>query len=557
MIKTLLFSGLLLFSFIACSFAQTLGTLQNSSESLQGYTFFSPFNSTRAYMVDNCGRLVNQWDRGTRPGLAAYFLDNGLMLRTYKPSTAGPFTSASNSGGLELVDWDNNTVWSYEFNTPTWISHHDAIQMPNGNFLVLTWDLVYANELIEMGRDPNEIAPEGYMWSERIIEVEPIGNNDMNIVWQWEIRDHYIQDFDPTKMNYGVVSDHPELFNINLPELSSSNSNSSRDWNHMNAIDYNPALDQILISVRNSDEIWIIDHSTTTAEAATHSGGTYGKGGDILYRWGNAAAYNRGTNDDQKLFGQHGVNWIKDGLEDAGKIMIYNNGNGRPGPDYSTVEILTPPQDSIGGYILPVSEPFGPENSEVIYGEQSGETFYSPYLSNAERLPNGNTLVNAGSPGSIFEITPERAIVWDYLIPLNGDSPYIQGQNPNNNSTFRAYRFPADFQGFEGVDLTPGGTIELGNSPVNCEIFTSIDELERASQIEMTYDFLTHTLKVENPYSLPLVLSVFDVSGRRVFEQNTKLIQENIQLPNWNKGLYFAHIISERGTRLTKKILVF
>jgi hypothetical protein len=155
------------------------------------------------------------------------------MLRTYKPAPAGPFTSASNAGGLELVDWDNNTVWSYEFNTPTWISHHDAVYMPNGNMLVLTWDLVYTDELIEMGRDPDEIAPEGYMWSERIIEVEPIGSNDMNIVWQWEVKHHYIQDFDSTKLNYGVVADHPELFNINLPELSSSNSNSSRDWNHL------------------------------------------------------------------------------------------------------------------------------------------------------------------------------------------------------------------------------------------------------------------------------------------------------------------------------------
>ena len=78
--------------------AQTLGTLHNSEKSLQGYTFFSPFSSTNAYLVDNCGHLINQWNRGTRPGLAAYFLENGLMLRTYKPNPIGPFTSASNAG---------------------------------------------------------------------------------------------------------------------------------------------------------------------------------------------------------------------------------------------------------------------------------------------------------------------------------------------------------------------------------------------------------------------------------------------------------------------------
>jgi len=153
--------------------SQTIGTIQHEEDSQVGYTFFSPFSGTKAYLVDNCGRLVNEWTRGTRPGLSAYFLDNGLMFRTYKVNTTGPFTSASNAGGLELVDWDNNTVWQWELNTPTQLSHHDAVYMPNGNILVLTWELVYTDDLIEFGRDPDEIANEGYMWSERILELEP------------------------------------------------------------------------------------------------------------------------------------------------------------------------------------------------------------------------------------------------------------------------------------------------------------------------------------------------------------------------------------------------
>lgn len=59
----------------------------------------------------------------------------------------------------------------------------------------------------------------------------------------------------------------------------------------MNGIDYNPVLDQIALSTHNLNEWYIIDHSTTTAEAATSSGGNSGKGGDLLYRWGNPAAY--------------------------------------------------------------------------------------------------------------------------------------------------------------------------------------------------------------------------------------------------------------------------
>ena len=465
--------------------SQTVGVTEYQPEALEGYSFFSPFSGTKAYLVDNCGNLINEWDRGTRPGLSAYFLENGLMMRTFKPTLNGPFTSASNAGGIELVDWNNNTVWTYQINTSDHLSHHDAVMMPNGNILTLSWKLVYTDEIVEMGRNPSEIATEGYMWSERIMELEPIGTNDANVVWEWNIYDHYIQDFDDTKSNFGVVSEHPELFDINVPELDSDNSNSTRDWNHFNAIDYNEELDQILISARNSDEIWIIDHSTTTEEAATHEGGTYGQGGDILFRWGNPNTYDQAEISDQKLFGQHGVNWIKEGLEDAGKILIYNNGNQRPGPDFSQIDIIDPAQSSPGFYEKELSTPWGPSSASTIYGDLSSETFYSPYFSNAQRLPNGNTLVNAGSPGNVFEITTDRQVVWQYIIPLFGDFPADQGDNVNNNGTFRTYKYPVDYPGFEGLDLTPGEPIE-GN-PLSCEILVKTIE---QPILEFTHKYL-------------------------------------------------------------------
>jgi hypothetical protein len=37
--------------------------------------------------------------------------------------------------------------------------------------------------------------------------------------------------------------------------------------------------------------LWVIDHQTTTAQAASHTGGRYNKGGDLLYRWGNPQTY--------------------------------------------------------------------------------------------------------------------------------------------------------------------------------------------------------------------------------------------------------------------------
>jgi hypothetical protein len=536
---------------------ETLGLTLATEGNYQGYTFFSPFSGTKAYLVGPCGKLVNEWDRGTRPGLAAYFLDNGLVFRTYKITPQGPFTSASNAGGLELVDWNNNTIWSYEINTPTQLSHHDAVYMPNGHILVLTWELVYTDELIALGRNPSEIAPQGFMWSERILELEPVGNNDANIVWEWQIKDHYIQDFDPTKQNYGTIASHPERFDINLPELASSNSNSSRDWNHFNAIDYNPFLDQIVISVRNSDEIWILDHSTTTEEAAGSSGGRYGKGGDLLYRWGNAAAYQRGEAEDQKLFGQHGVHWIREGLQDEGKILIYNNGNGRPGPDFSTVEVLLPTQNNDGGYPQPDTEPFGPPAAEWSYGGLAEEYFYSPYLSNAQRLPNGNTLVNAGSPGQIFEITPDKEKVWEYIIPLNGDFPLEQGQNPGGNSTFRAYKFGAEYSGFEGVDLQSGSVIESGGNDTPCQLISNTDDLDPPSSA-VYYDQRSRQIVVSNETPVNYHARLLDVNGREIFSQQIRRGAVSIPVSaSWPAGFYVLQLNNGNTPALIYKMILY
>lgn len=60
--------------------------------------------------------------------------------------------------------------------------------------------------------------------------------------------------------------------------------------------------------------------------------------------------------------------------------------------------------------------------------------FYSPYISSAQRLPNGNTLITEGSNGRLFEVTAEHELVWEYV------SPYTDGRN--TNMVYRSYRVP-------------------------------------------------------------------------------------------------------------------
>lgn len=547
-----LFALLAIYTFSG-STQNTLGTIYNSSEALDGYTFFSPFSGTKAYMVDNCGRLVNVWDRGTRPGLAAYFLDNGMMLRTYKVSPVGPFTSASNAGGLELVDWDNNTVWSYEFNTSNMLSHHDAVMMPNGNILLLTWELITADELITLGRDPTEISAMGFAWNEKIIEIRPIGNDDIEMVWEWKMKDHYIQDFDDSKDNFGIVGDHPELFDINLPDIYGSDSHAYADYNHFNAIDYNVDLDQILISVRNSDEIWVIDHSTNSAEAATHQGGKYGKGGDILYRWGNPAAYRNGSLSDQQLFGQHGANWIRDANGNH-RILLFNNGNGRVGSDYSTGEIIDPPFDTSNNYVL-TEKSYGPEAPTWIYGEDIDQRKLSSFLSNTQLLPNGNILMNYGSLGEFIEIDENENIVWQYIIPLSGDNAGAQGQRPTNNATFRAYKFNKDFGGFDGIDIEIGETIERGTDTSECDLFTSIDDIDHSAGFAYTHNM---QLVLQSNSTSTGMLTLYNMSGKRVYNQANVSSNTSIHMSHLNQGLYLVLLRDDSGRFLfSGKISLF
>jgi hypothetical protein len=185
------------------------------------------------------------------------------------------------------------------------------------------------------------------------------------------------------------------------------------DWMHCNTVDYNAQRDEIVLTSHNLHEIYVIDHSTTTAEAAGHTGGRRGKGGDILYRWGNPQVYGRGTSADRVFYVAHGANWIPSGLPGAGDIIVLNNGD-RSGSsnDYSVITQITPPLDSAGGYYIGPDSAFGPTSPTWSYGP--GTSFYSQHLGGAYRLPNGNTFAILGTSGRFVEVTEDGEVVWQY-----------------------------------------------------------------------------------------------------------------------------------------------
>ena len=431
---------------------QTVGLFLHEEGTSEGYTLFKPLRYGTAYLIDNEGRAVHSWETGG--GQTPYLLPDGSVIRTA-------------AGGVRQLSWDGAPVW--QFNPAVGLGHHDLAVLPNGNVLMIVREVHSAAEAIAAGRDPALLA-DNALWTDFIIEVEPTGATTGNVVWEWYPWDHLVQDRDPAKVNFGVVADHPELIDINFSD--SSRPLGEADWHHTNAIDYNEEFDQIVVSVRHFSELWVIDHSTTTEQAAGHTGGDSGEGGDLLYRWGNPQAYRAGDASDQQLFLQHDTQWIDPGLPGEGNILVFNNGNGRPGANYSSIEEIVPPVDSLGNYALTLGQPYGPATPTWTYAAANPTDFYSWFISGAIRLPNGNTLIDAGAQGTFFEVTPDGTTVWEYVNPVTGDGPLKQGSPISTlgfaagNIVFRAYRYSPDYPAFVGRDLSPGAPIELPKKDV-------------------------------------------------------------------------------------------
>ncbi len=402
------FIAILLFGtcFIPLSLTQKVNqNYENFTISEESQILFAPMYSTTTYLINKNGNVNHTWSSNYAPGEAAYMLEDNTILRAIKIAPSG----AGAGGGIQKFDWDGTKIWDFTYYTSDYLSHHDIEPLPNGNVLMIAWEYKTRNEAIGEGRDPlklqgNTVKPD------HVIEVEPTGPTSGDIVWEWHVWDHLIQDYDPTKNNYGVVADHPELIDINYGDIRA-------DWLHTNSIDYNEELDQIILSVRNFNEIWVIDHSTTTEEAAGHTGGNSGKGGDILYRWGNPKAYHAGNTGDQKLFFQHDATWIEQGCPGEGNILVFNNGANRPGSKYSSIDEIEPPVDSNGNYSLEPGQSYEPEEQTWIYSAENPTDFYSNYVGGAQRLSNGNTLICEGSKGKFFEVTYNKEKIWEYINP--------------------------------------------------------------------------------------------------------------------------------------------
>ncbi|MCB9235352.1 MAG: aryl-sulfate sulfotransferase [Bacteroidia bacterium] len=480
-------------------------TFSYGQSTFDGFALYNKLNNYSSYLVDKDGNIAHSWNCNVPGNYAVMLKENGNIIRGGVYS-GNVLNGAAVGGMVQEIDPNGNVVWQFIYSDATHVSHHDMAILPNGNVLLTAWEVKNSTELQAAGYTGNSQTK----YPTHFVEVQQNGTGGQ-IVWEWHMWDHMVQDKDTNKPNYGVIVDHPELMNINVQTSGSMGGpGGGGDWFHVNGIDYNPDLDQIVFSSRYLSEIFIIDHSTTTAEAAGHTGGNAGKGGDFLFRWGKPA--NFGGSGLQQIPGPvHDTRWIKAGRPNAGLIQFFNN-QGSSGN--STVDAIEPPRVGYN-YTHTAGQAYLP----ATYNWRHNCFSNAAGQSASDRLPNGNTFVNL-SGGYMYEVDSNNVLVWQY---------------PEGPA--KAFRYTCD---------DPGIIALLGNTP--CTVLGLADELQ---------DFTIYPNPSNGVFRLGGMpagtagLEVWDLTGQLISRQQNPL---QLDLSNQPDGIYFIHLTTENGHSLTRKI---
>ncbi len=455
-------------------------------KAFNGYTFVKPARVAGVYLIDMSGDVVHYWPELTD----AYLLEDGTLF------------GETRDADFVHVDWDGNVLWEYSEPRENYHPHHDGIRIYNtaiGEYTTLyiaNRDMSH-DEVIALGADPHGAERFDDVQMDTIVEV----NRNGDVIWEWRFKDHLVQDASPGKNNYvgngKSIADYPGRLDINwgVPSI---------DYLHSNGMDYSPELGHVAISSNRLFEIYIIDHDGTFV-AGDPEQSLYlaaSEAGDFLYRFGNPANYGHGEypyyskkewfmlpySGHRQIGGNHDIQWIKEGLPGAGNLLLFNNGMSVPRAQrdrdaQSEVLEINPYLDANGvdkghyvnppeaGYTyIPETDAAGRHppvtrlvSKQIVAAHRPLEGFVSYHSSGVQRLPNGNALVGLARPGRLVEMTPDDEVVWEYINPVTPDdgivTTVITSEQTNIFGGWSPYRYPPDYPGLAGKDLTPQGPI--------------------------------------------------------------------------------------------------
>ncbi len=410
-------------------------TVYKPEKCWNGYNLVPTINKG-ALLFDMNGNEVRRWDE-------FHGFPNKLLPGGYLIGHSGDRNTQygmQDSVDLVQIDYDGNIVWKFDKweyiedpgEEPRWMArhHHDYQREGNpvgyyvpgmdptplkGNTLILGHTTV-RNPKISQHRLLDDV----------FYEVDWEGN----IVWEWHANEHFDEfGFDEAAKN--VLARNPNLRNVD---------GGIGDWLHINCMSYlgpNKWYDQ-------GDERFHPDNIIFDSREANFLAIISKKTGEVVWQIGPNYD-DEATRHIDYIIGPHHTHMIPRGLPGEGNILVYDNGGwggyGLPNPsskmgqknalrDYSRVLEINP-------VTLDIEWQFTPDEINAVIPTDA-QKFYSPYVSSAQRLPNGNTLIDEGSNGRLIEVTEDHEVVWEWISPY-----YVDGETTGrNNMIYRGYRYP-------------------------------------------------------------------------------------------------------------------
>jgi len=420
-------------------------TIYDPDQAWGGYTIFQA-PGVGALLIDMNGREVQLW-RGLQ-GFPNKLLPGGQVFGS--TGERDPRHGAQDQVDLVQVDWDGNVVWRFERlehvsdpgTEPRWLArqHHDFQRQGNpvGYYVPGQEPLTDRGSTLLLVHENviNHAISDRPLLDDKIIEVDWQGH----IVWQWSPHEHFEElGFDAEARS--ALRQNPNVRARGGSALGNEPvpAEGVGDWLHINSLsvlgpniwydrgDQRFHPDNVIWDAREANIIAIVDKRT----------------GKIVWKLGPRYDGTQAERELGWIIGQHHAHIIPRGLPGEGNLLVFDNGGwagyGAPHPsapdglktalrDYSRVLEIDPTT-------LEIRWQYTPKEAGFVVPLDAAR-FYSPFISSAQRLPNGNTLITEGSDGRIFEVTSQHETVWEYI------SPYWRQPPLQLNLVYRAYRAP-------------------------------------------------------------------------------------------------------------------
>jgi hypothetical protein len=398
-------------------------TVYDPSRAYNSFVVFTALDG-RTHLVDMDGNEVHQW---SHPGAPGQVIDPKLVggqrghVLLQLSDASDPRGGIFSNKTVGELDWDGKTIWEWGAQAPGGAArqNHDWARLANGNTLLLV-----ALPRAVKGLGPKEIGDQA------LYEVAPDGQ----IVWKWIAGDH-LNDFGFSPEGLRYLRERIERIPVEAwgyLEINDMQVLGPNRWYDGGDKRFDP--ENIMIDSRAGNVIVIIEKKTGKVVWRI---GPYSDGSE--YSPDDRTSETRLPRPVDQLSGQHNAHLIPKGLPGAGNLLVFDDQGGAGFPP-----------TALGKYAASRILEIDPVTKNIVWqytGAASGRpvwSFFSSFLSSAQRLPNGNTLIDEGMDGRIFQVTPQGDIVWEYVTPYQGKS-VVAGKPYIDNLIYRARAVPYDW----------------------------------------------------------------------------------------------------------------